>query len=245
MQRNRPLIAACCAMVIPLAAQAELPDGISAALQACTDPAPTLTDRIAALAAAGWLTQSDTPETRDRFALYALLRFGHEFAADDARKLEQFEQMRDRPLLQNQASGQAPSVDAVLPPLLAGTGYSGFDYDLPSQSASLFAELVPVGDPGTAATLRCSLIFGSAIDRESISALLPSAGTITDETEGAAPATTWRKVNVSGAQDAFSFRMDHYDFSTNAGFQAFLIDAKSHSGFGALIVTALTPVPLE
>jgi hypothetical protein len=244
-RRNHPFLAASFAMVIPVAAHAELSDGIAAALQACTDPAPSLTRRITDLAAAGWLTQSDTPETRDRFALYALLRYGDEFAAGDARKLNQFADIRDRPLLLTEPGGQAPATDAVLAPLLAATGYSGFQYELPGQAATLFAQLVPVGDPGTAATLECSLILGPAIDAESLSSFVPTAGSVTDETKGAAPETIWRKIRVNGDNDAFQFTLDHYDLSTNAGFQAFLTDAKSHSGFGALIVTALTPVPLK
>lgn len=232
-------------MVIPVAAHAELSDGIAAALQACTDPAPSLTNRIVALAAAGWLTQSDTPETRDRFALYALLRYGDEFAAGDSRKLDQFADIRDQPMLLTEPGGQAPVTEAVLAPLLAATGYSGFQYELPGQSATLFAQLVPVGDPGTAATLECSLILGAAIDAEHVSSFIPTAGTITDESKGAAPETIWRMIQVNGDRDAFHFTLNHYDFSTNAGFQAFLTDAKSHSGFGALIVTALSPVPLK
>jgi hypothetical protein len=243
----RRALAACLVAVMPAVAGAEIDAGLAATLRVCTEPGPSLVARIDSLADAGWLTQSDNPAGRDRYALYTLLRRYSDFPPGDQKLREMFERGRSGPLEPlPEPGGQVPTAANVIAEL-EKRGIGGFQYELPDQSSSLLAELHLQGDDGKSVMVRCSLMLGPVLAPDAITALVPAGNaTVTkDESWGGAPGTLWHVIRVEGANDSFRLHIDHVELSTSEGFTALLADARSNTPLSAIITTALTNVPLR
>ncbi|MGL4234599.1 MAG: hypothetical protein ACRCSW_00855 [Tabrizicola sp.] len=232
---------------LPGFAAADSTGGIEAALDACLDPAPSLTARIEALAASGWVTQGDTTAGRDRYALYNLMRRGLDSKPGDPKRLEEFNLIRSRPLQPLPDTGGQTPTATIMIETVEKRGLSGFQYELPDQSANLIVRLILRSDDVGSAIMQCDLMLGPALDPEMIATRVPPDGAkvTKDKRRGGPPKMTWRSIWVEGAADSFRLSLNHSDFTTSTAITALLADSKAKTPFSSVLSTGISPVPLR
>lgn len=211
-----------------------------AALQACIGPDTTLTQRLDALASAGWTFEADSPLARDRTFLLSSLRDADRFIDGGDASAERMVAFRDRAFPTGPNPGQ-PVEAAVLFEQLASAGEIGVTLEHGASALILLSR--PVRSAENAMSLECTLMLADPVAAETPVALLTAAqfDLHQDESVGTAPSPVQRTIRLTRDDEAMAM-IEHLDIGAVPAIAEILSKAGSDARLATLMYTGLFPV---
>jgi len=203
------------------------------AVVACTDPAPELSARLYALAAAGWRTVDDTQPVRDLTQLLNMSRFPAMFNGDAQEDILNFSKRRAEPRI------------LTLPPNLPLTAdnlfaFRGAELAVDGLDAFLIVQIIPREDESTA-LFRCQIASAAPLDFAKVQELLATyeGGKLVVATAVSPLPNT---LVLTGKADAYRIRVTHTDFTPVPGLNDIAKATGSDVRLSTTIETVLSPV---
>ena len=216
--------------------EAQVATAIDIALIACTDPAPELSARLYALAAAGWRTVDDTQSVRDLSELLKMSRFPAQFNGDLQEDILNFNKHRAEPRILSLPPNVPLTADSLI-------SWRGAELSVDGLDATLTVQFI-LGEDESTARFRCLIVAASPVDSAKVQKLL-----LTYEGGKVVVATAdWPlpdTFSLMGKADAYRIRVTHTDFTSVPGLNDIARAAGSDVEISTSIETNLFPMKVK